>query len=58
MRLLRDFTQDRCLARLDLGLWWGCSLTRLPTAWVWLTFGLRPAGGRDEAWLKKGLPSS
>lgn len=25
---------------------------------VWLTFGLRPAGHRDEAWLKRGLPSS
>jgi hypothetical protein len=25
---------------------------------VWLTFGLRPAGCRDEAWLKRGLPSS
>jgi hypothetical protein len=25
---------------------------------VWLTFGLRPAGRRDEAWLKRGLPSS
>ena len=29
---------------------------RLPTRrWVWLTFGLHPAGHRDEAWLKKGL---
>jgi hypothetical protein len=25
---------------------------------VWLTFGLRPAGHRDEAWLQKGLPCS
>lgn len=32
---------------------------RLPTAeLVWLTFGLQPAGHRDEAWLKKGLPCS
>jgi hypothetical protein len=32
---------------------------RLPTrSWVWLTSGLRPAGHRDEAWLKKGLPCS
>jgi hypothetical protein len=25
---------------------------------VWLTIGLQPAGHRDEAWLKKGLPCS
>jgi hypothetical protein len=25
---------------------------------VWLTFGLRPAEHRGEAWLKRGLPSS
>jgi len=25
---------------------------------VWLSIGLRPAGHRDEAWLKKGLPCS
>jgi hypothetical protein len=25
---------------------------------VWLTSGLRPVGHRDEAWLKRGLPSS
>jgi hypothetical protein len=25
---------------------------------VWLTSGLQPAGRRDEAWLKRGLPSS
>jgi len=25
---------------------------------VWLTFGLQPAGHRDEAWLKRGLPCS
>jgi hypothetical protein len=25
---------------------------------VWLTFGLRSVGHRDEAWLKRGLPSS
>jgi hypothetical protein len=25
---------------------------------VWLTTGLLPAGCRDEAWLKKGLPCS
>ena len=25
---------------------------------VWLTFGLQPAGHRDEAWLQRGLPSS
>jgi hypothetical protein len=32
---------------------------RLPTRlWVWLTIGLQPAGHRDEAWLKKGLPCS
>lgn len=32
---------------------------RLPTdVLVWLAFGLRPAGHRDEAWLKKGLPCS
>jgi hypothetical protein len=32
---------------------------RLPTCLlVWLTFGLRPVGHRDEAWLKKGLPCS
>ena len=32
---------------------------RLPTSCsVWLTIGLRPAGHRDEAWLKKGLPCS
>jgi hypothetical protein len=32
---------------------------RLPTcSWVWLTIGLRLAGRRDEAWLKKGLPCS
>jgi hypothetical protein len=32
---------------------------RLPTrSRVWLTFGLQPVGHRDEAWLKKGLPSS
>ena len=31
----------------------------LPTrAWVWLTFGLRTVGHRDEAWLKRGLPCS
>jgi hypothetical protein len=29
-----------------------------PAVLVWLTFGLRPAGHRDEAWLKKGLPCS
>jgi hypothetical protein len=26
--------------------------------WVWLSFGLRPVGHRDEAWLKRGLPCS
>lgn len=32
---------------------------RLPTcSLVWLATGLRPAGHRDEAWLKKGLPCS
>ncbi len=32
---------------------------RLPTGClVWLSFGLRPAGHRDEAWLKRGLPCS
>jgi hypothetical protein len=32
---------------------------RLPTgSLVWLTIGLHPAGHRDEAWLKKGLPCS
>jgi hypothetical protein len=25
---------------------------------VWLSFGLRPVGHRDEAWLKRGLPCS
>lgn len=25
---------------------------------VWLSSGLRPVGHRDEAWLKRGLPSS
>src|SRR5665811_2627717 len=25
---------------------------------VWLSFGLRPAEHRGEAWLKRGLPSS
>jgi hypothetical protein len=25
---------------------------------VWLSSGLQPAGHRDEAWLKRGLPSS
>jgi hypothetical protein len=31
----------------------------LPTrVQVWLTSGLQPAGHRDEAWLKKGLPCS
>jgi len=25
---------------------------------VWLISGLLPAGHRDEAWLKKGLPCS
>ena len=37
----------------------GKLIMRLPTRpWVWLTFGLRPVGHRDEAWLKKGLPCS
>jgi hypothetical protein len=32
---------------------------RLPTwSWVWLSFGLRTAGHRAEAWLQRGLPSS
>ena len=33
---------------------------RLPTRvyWVWLSFGLRAAGRRVEAWLQRGLPSS
>ena len=32
---------------------------RLPTrAWVWVSFGLRTAGRRAEAWLQRGLPSS
>ena len=58
-RLLGDFTQDRCLARLGPGvrrdaLDRGCP----PGCWVWLSSGLRPAGHRDEAWLKRGLPSS
>ena len=26
--------------------------------WVWLSSGLRPVDHRDEAWLKRGLPSS
>jgi hypothetical protein len=31
----------------------------LPTPdWVWLAIGLRRVDHRDEAWLKKGLPSS
>jgi hypothetical protein len=34
------------------------SLAAARPLWVWLTFGLRPAGHRDEAWLKRGLPSS
>jgi len=29
-----------------------------PAASVWLISGLLPAGHRDEAWLKKGLPCS
>ncbi len=29
-----------------------------PAVWVWLSSGLRTAGRRDEAWLKRGLPSS
>jgi len=29
-----------------------------PVVRVWLTIGLQPAGRRDEAWLKKGLPCS
>jgi hypothetical protein len=49
----------RCLARLGLGarrdaLNWAAHRLR----WVWLTTGLLPAGCRDEAWLKKGLPCS
>jgi hypothetical protein len=54
----RGSLQDRCQARLGLGarraaLFWAAHPVR-----VWLTFGLRPAGRRDEAWLKRGLPSS
>jgi hypothetical protein len=29
-----------------------------PGVWVWLSFGLRTAGRRAEAWLQRGLPSS
>jgi hypothetical protein len=52
-RLLRDFTQDRCLAGLDLGvrrdaLNRGCP----PVLRVWLSAGLRLVGHRDEAGLK------
>jgi len=38
----------------------GTLLIGLPTPvlGVWLTIGLQPAGCRDEAWLKKGLPCS
>ena len=34
------------------------SLAAAHPIWVWLSSGLRPAGHRDEAWLKRGLPSS
>jgi hypothetical protein len=58
-RLLRDFTQDRRLARLGPGvrrdaLSIGCP----PMLWTWLSSGLRLVGHRDEAWLKRGLPCS
>jgi hypothetical protein len=44
-------TRSRCSAgSLSFGL---------PTrSRVWLTIGLQPAGPREEAWLKKGLPCS
>ena len=43
----RDFSQDRCLARLGLGVRRLGSLFGLPTrVRVWLTFGLQAAGHR------------
>ena len=44
-------TRSRCSAGSSPS---GCP----PGLLVWLTIGLRPAGHRDEAWLKKGLPCS
>ena len=58
-RLLGDFTQDRC--RPDSIQVPGGMLSiaaARPVRWVWLSSGLRLAGHRDEAWLKRGLPSS
>ena len=55
-RLLRHLAQDRCLARLDLGVRRVALIRGCPLVWVWLSFGLRPVGCRDEAWLKRGLP--
>jgi len=57
-RLLDDF--GRADVRPDSVQVSGGQLSmRLPTrSLVWLTIGLQPAGCRDEAWLKKGLPSS
>jgi len=55
----RDFPQDRRLARLGPGARWAALFWAAhPCPRVWLTSGLRPVGHRDEAWLKRGLPSS
>ena len=58
-RLLDDCRHGRCLARLGPG----ARRDALQAAahhvrTVWLTIGMQPAGHRDEAWLKKGLPCS
>jgi hypothetical protein len=58
-RLLGDFRRDRCLARLGPGVRRDALISGCPPGvWVWLSFGLRLVGHRDEAWLKRGLLSS
>ena len=58
MRLLDDWRQDRCLARLGPGVRREALHAAAHPARVWLSFGLQSVGHRDEAWLERGLPSS
>lgn len=56
--LRRDFTQDRCPARLGLGVRWvalsiGCPLEGVALIWTAI-----PRALPVMVWLKRGLPSS
>ena len=58
-RLLGDFTQDRCLARLGPGARRDALIAAAhPAAGCGSHLVCGLAGHRDEAWLKRGLPSS